>query len=183
MKIYTKGGDQGETSLLLGQRVPKHHLRLEAYGSLDELNAWLGYFTTVEVLHSQHSLIKLMQEHIFVYSSYLACESEEAPFLPPIPIGVTDSLEKAIDVIQAHLPELRHFILPGGDAIATQVHIARTVCRRAERMLSLFSTAYPLPEGLMAFMNRLSDYLFVLSRFAQQSSGTAEVYWNPKRDS
>jgi cob(I)alamin adenosyltransferase len=183
MKIYTKGGDQGETSLLLGQRVPKHHLRLEAYGSLDELNAWLGYFTTCEVLHAQHTLIKLMQEHIFIYSSYLACESEEASFLPPIPKGTTEHLEIAIDEMQSKLPELRHFILPGGDALATQVHIARTVCRRAERMLSLFSTAFPLPDGLMALMNRLSDYLFVLSRFAQQASGTAEVYWNPKRES
>ena len=164
MKIYTKTGDKGDTALIGGQRVPKTHERLEAYGSIDELNSWMGLIACQDIADKHKTLLHNIQNQLFVVGSHLACPSpEKAATLPQLHTDDISVLEQAIDDMDATLPKLKNFVLPGGNTIASYCHIARTVCRRVERNILRISDFKPEETDLI-YINRLSDYLFVLAR-------------------
>jgi cob(I)alamin adenosyltransferase len=169
MKIYTKTGDQGNTSLIGGQRVPKTHERLDGYGSVDELNAWIGLIACQDIADKHKTLLHNIQNQLFVVGSHLACPtSEKATTLPQLHVNDIALLEQAIDDIDAHLPKLKNFILPGGNTVSSYCQIARTVCRRAERNILRINDFKP-DKQVLIYINRLSDYLFVLAREAGQT--------------
>lgn len=180
MKIYTKTGDQGETSLLGGTRVSKSDLRIEAYGTVDELNSWIG---TLRASVSENFKTRLegIQNNLFSIGSLLASESKENKFnLPEITKSDIEDLELAIDGYNKDLPELRNFILPGGSLETSYAHLARCVCRRAERRVVALkdldeSGFSPL---ILLYLNRLSDYLFVFSRVLSKELNVKELHWN-----
>ena len=181
MKIYTKTGDQGTTSLVGGARVPKTHVRLEAYGTLDELNAHLGLLATSLTSDEDVSNIRWMQRMLFVAGTLLATE-DESPYWAKLP-RVTDAdvtrVEQLIDAGQEGLPSLRSFVLPGGVAASAQAHVCRTVCRRAERrVLAMVETDIQVDSQILSFLNRLSDYLFVLSRKINHLANCDEIFYN-----
>ena len=181
MKIYTKTGDQGTTSLVGGARVPKTHVRLEAYGTLDELNAHLGLLATSLTSDEDVSNIRWMQRMLFVAGTLLATE-DESPYWAKLP-RVTDAdvtrVEQLIDAGQEGLPSLRSFVLPGGVAASAQAHVCRTVCRRAERrVLTMVETDIQVDSQILSFLNRLSDYLFVLSRKINHLANCDEIFYN-----
>ena len=164
MKIYTKTGDKGDTSLIGGQRVPKTHERLEAYGSIDELNAWIGLIADQDIAENHKTLLHNIQHQLFVIGFHLACPIQDlAATLPQLSVDEISSLEQAIDEMDAKLPKLKSFILPGGNTVSSYCQIARTVCRRAERNM-LRITNFTPTESILIYINRLSDYLFVLAR-------------------
>jgi len=164
MKVYTKTGDKGETALIGGQRVPKTHERLEGYGSIDELNAWLGLIADQDIDGKHKTLLHNIQNQLFVVGSHLACPTQEkAATLPQLGADEISVLEQAIDEMDAKLPKLTKFVLPGGNTVSSYCQIARTVCRRAERNM-LRITDFASPESILIYINRLSDYLFVLAR-------------------
>lgn len=181
MKIYTKSGDTGQTSLLGGSRVDKFHIRIEAYGTLDELNSWIGLVAD-EHMHSEvKNHLHQIQNLLFLAGSYLAAENEQArAYLSPWPEKATEDLEKFIDEMTLHLKPLKNFILPGGHTVASYCHIARCVCRRAERIAVLLSTEEQVNQGIVKYLNRLSDYLFTLARFTLFLTGVDEVYWKSR---
>ncbi len=182
LKIYTKTGDDGTTSLFGGKRVPKYHERIEAYGTIDELNSWLG------LLHAEMDsstpqfmpLLRLIQEELFVIGSWLAAEKGKQLGLPKINPTLLSGLEEAIDAMEEKLPVLKNFILPGGHPIMAQIHIARTVCRRAERRVVAINEPLEHMTYFIEFLNRLSDYLFVLSRMVGNQLDTVENIWQSK---
>lgn len=180
MKIYTKTGDTGTTSLVGGKRVSKTHVRLEAYGTVDELSAYLGLLQTYLPKEEEKSLIQWVQNRLFDLGSRLATE-DDSPYLDRIPeVGVdeVDRLEQAIDEMQQGLPPLQSFVLPGGCRGAALCHVCRTVCRRAERrVLAMADEGIAVDERLVAFLNRLSDFLFVLARKMNNLSGCEEIFW------
>lgn len=177
-KIYTKKGDKGQTSLIGGSRVAKSDLRIEAYGTLDELNSFVGLIRDFAVDQEEKNTILAIQSHIFVAESIYAADSSEA--LQPLP-KLTDTdielLENEIDRMNQHLPELKNFILPGGHPVVSYCHIARTVCRRAERIMVKLDLHEPEYLIVLKFINRLSDYLFVLARYIGRELGTTEQIW------
>ena len=181
MKIYTKTGDHGMTSLYGGERVSKSHLRIETYGTVDELNAWIGIIVSnIEDDNCQKDLI-VIQNHLFVLGAMLAVDSELAE-LPLEKINDKDVklLEKCIDKIVSKLPPMTHFILPGGNTVSSYAHLARCVCRRAERLtVTLEKSAYVDSVGLI-YLNRLSDYLFCLARKICKDTDNDEVKWIPR---
>jgi cob(I)alamin adenosyltransferase len=186
VKIYTKTGDQGTTGLLNGTRVPKHHIRLDAYGSTDELNSWLGLIRDeLGPHHPEAQFIPEIQEAIFSMGSHLAVEPGKANFpMPEINVALIEQMENRMDLMNEKLPPLRNFVLPGGHPIVSQIHIARTVCRRAERCVSLLNHHEAVPSEILRFLNRLSDYLFVLSRLISNEKEAKETPWRPqKKDS
>lgn len=177
MKIYTKSGDKGQTSLFGGKRLDKDHLRIEAYGTVDELNAFTG------VLHDQcpypeiRETLLNIQSLLFNLGSVLATDPDQDFSLPGIkPIHVED-LEKKMDAMDAELPRLQNFILPSGHAMVSAAHVCRTVCRRAERRLVTLSHESTLDEVNLIYLNRLSDYFFVLARFLGHKAGVTEIIW------
>lgn len=180
MKIYTKQGDAGMSALFNGQRVPKHHLRLETYGTLDELNSFLG----LAITHCRHVALQeqlaALQNMIFVLCTDLATPvgSTQEAKVRRIDEKDVRGLEEQIDAATAVLPPLKRFILPGGGATAGYLHVARTVCRRAERHLSVLMDVSPVGPQLFIFVNRLSDLLFTLARLANQLDGIADIEWN-----
>jgi cob(I)alamin adenosyltransferase len=180
MKIYTRGGDQGETGLVGGQRVSKSSPRVAAYGEVDELNAVLGV-AAVEVREEPCAkLLAEVQRILFDLGAELATppgseSSRGTPALGPEPSA---ALESAIDVLTAKLPALRHFILPGGSRAGAALHHARTVCRRAERAVVALSAAEPVNPQSIVYLNRLSDYLFVLARAMNHAAGAHELEWH-----
>jgi cob(I)alamin adenosyltransferase len=183
MKIYTRTGDQGQTSLLGGQRVPKDSLRIEAYGTIDELNSHIGLLRD----HAQgrrDDLLVPIQETLFSLGSRLASANEEQAEKFKVP-QVTDveieALERAMDGMEAELPEMRNFILPGGHVAASQAHVCRTVCRRAERLIVTLAANEPVPEIVVRYLNRLSDLLFVLARHLAHVDGVADTPWKPRQ--
>jgi cob(I)alamin adenosyltransferase len=181
MKIYTKTGDRGETGLFRGPRVPKHHLRVEAYGGVDELNAVLG-IALCEIHHTEiHDLVSSLQHQLFEVGADLATppQDKEDGRLR-IPASMVESLEKAIDHFDASLPELGQFILPGGNKGGAWLHYARTVCRRAERGVTLLAEQNSVNTEILRYLNRLSDLLFVLARAENQSSGESETIWKKR---
>ena len=182
MKIYTKTGDKGETSLADGARVSKRHIRVEAYGSIDETNSFVGLVVSAISIKSQWEPIKKELIHIqnllFNISSHLACgDDKKRQQLPAILPSDVEFLEKRIDFYTEHLKPLDQFILPGGSSTASYLHVARTVCRRAERVVINLHEQYPQEIVLLEMLNRLSDYFFVLARYANLLEGEQERMW------
>lgn len=180
--IYTKTGDKGTTSLVGGRRVPKTHARLEAYGTIDELNAYLGLLVTYLEDEADRNFVQQVQNELFVVGSHLATDLEHTP-LPPAGILSTDALaamEQEIDRLDAQLPPLRAFILPGGSRAASLCHVCRTTCRRGERRIHTLSEQAEVAPEVQAYVNRLSDYLFVLSRKINLDEGKEEICWKKR---
>ena len=181
MKIYTKTGDQGQTSLIGGTRVPKHHLRIESYGTVDELNSYIGLIRDQQVSEHQQNLLKEIQDRLFTIGSALASDPEKSKMkIPDLHQEDIELLEKEIDTMTADLPDLRHFILPGGSNAVSFCHLARCVCRRAERICVHLSEDSFVDEKVMVYLNRLSDYLFVLSRKLCFDNQIEENKWIPR---
>ena len=181
-KIYTKGGDKGETSLLGGTRVSKSHERVEAYGNLDELNSFVGLIRDQEIRDHYRSVLILIQENLFIAEAMIAKDpGTDASNLPLLKEDEILLLEKEIDSMNEELPPLRNFILPGGHAAVSLCHIARTVCRRAERSVIRLNKISPVEDIIIRFLNRLSDYLFVLARKTGQDAGAVETPWKTKK--
>ncbi|MDX8339721.1 cob(I)yrinic acid a,c-diamide adenosyltransferase [Draconibacterium sp. IB214405] len=178
-KIYTKTGDDGTTGLVGGSRVKKYDLRLESYGTVDELNACIGVIRSFEIGADVQELLLKIQNKLFNIGSRLASDEKGEEFTAQLIIKAEDieMLEKAIDAYHEELPELRNFILPGGELSAAQCHMARTICRRAERRIVEFSEQTPVQPELIKFINRLSDYLFVLARKLSHDKGVDETNW------
>ncbi len=177
--IYTKTGDAGMTSLVGGVRVPKLHVRLEAYGTVDELNAQIGLLITYVNDETERELLTRVQNNLFVIGAYLATDQSqrqlrEGSQIDPKEVEV---LEGAIDRIDADLPPLKLFVLPGGSRGAALCHVCRTVCRRAERRILAVAAESETDPNLLAYVNRLSDYLFVLSRKINILDGNDEIVW------
>lgn len=183
MKIYTRKGDTGTTSLLGGTRVPKHHLRIEAYGTVDELNSYLGLVRDTAAIAALDEVITGIQERLFTMGSHLALDPDHAGKmkLPELSAGDILFLEEEMDRLDAQLPEMKHFILPGGHVAASHCHVARCICRRAERCLTSLHDHEPVEPILLQYLNRLSDYLFVLSRWMAQEKGAVETPWIPRQ--
>jgi cob(I)alamin adenosyltransferase len=182
-KIYTKTGDKGKTSLIGGTKVLKSDLRIEAYGTIDELNSWMGlvndYFNDA---HFNNSL-KEVQDRLFTIGSSLACDPEKETKLIIPDLYETDItfLEKEIDTMNEALPEMKHFILPGGHSSVSITHIARCVCRRAERCcVNLKAQDGQVEPLIIKYLNRLSDYLFVLARYLGKINNAQEITWKPR---
>lgn len=189
MKIYTKTGDKGQTALIGGRRVSKADLRIDSYGTVDELNAWIGLLRDQTVNAGRKDLLKEIQDRLFTVGAELATDPNADPArkaprqkLPAIVATDVTLLEQAMDAMDAELPELRAFVLPGGHESVSYCHLARTVCRRAERLvIALNDTSAGGVEALvMQYLNRLSDYLFVLSRKMAQELNAEEVTWKPR---
>ena len=161
-KIYTKTGDKGETGLFGGKRLPKYHLRIEAYGTVDELNSYLGLVRDSLSEEASRDFLKEIQDRLFTIGANLASDPDKSMDTPD-------------------LPPLKNFILPGGHPSVSYCHIARTVCRRAERQVVALAANEPVEEILLRYLNRLSDYLFVLSRKMAQDLGVAEVSWHARK--
>jgi cob(I)alamin adenosyltransferase len=182
MKIYTRRGDDGTTGLLGGKRVPKHHGRIEAYGNIDELNSYIGLIADLLPGTTHKSLLREIQDRLFVIGSHLALDPthEGKMSLPEIAEGDVAKLELAMDEMDGILPEMKHFVLPGGHPTVSHCHIARCVCRRAERSLTYLNELEPVSGVILHYINRLSDYLFVLARMVALESGTEEIPWKPR---
>jgi len=179
-KIYTKTGDLGETSLLGGTRVSKSHERVEAYGTIDELNSFLGLLRDQPIGDHYKQVLLRIQENLFIAEARVAADPElEHPSLPSFNDPEILLLENEIDEMNKSLNDLSHFILPGGHAPASLCHVARTVCRRAERAVIRLSTSSPAEEIIIRYLNRLSDYLFVLARKTGKDAGADETLWAP----
>ncbi len=178
MKIYTKTGDDGSTGLLGGSRVPKSDARIECYGTVDELNASIGWTATIAGDAFAESL-RPIQNELFVIGSHLAIgEGSASPAsLPALEESAIARLEMQIDTATAQLPPLRNFVLPGGCELSARLHVARTVCRRAERLVVRFAHDRPVAGIIVTYLNRLSDWLFVQARLANQQAGVADVPW------
>jgi len=186
MKIYTKGGDQGETGLFGGERVPKHAPRIDAYGEIDELNGVLGWCSAVGTAEFKERLER-EQGHLFTLGAHLAtppsAPAASKDHLPKWPKGATAQLEQEIDAWEETLSPLKTFILPGGDESACRLHIARSVARRAERAVGILAEQSEVAPDHLAYLNRLSDWLFVFARAANKAAGQADIPWEPRRDS
>lgn len=180
MSIYTKTGDDGRTGLLAGGRVGKNDPRIEAYGTVDELNALIGVARAAGLDNFSDRLLARVQDELFAVGSALADPNPEGRFHHVITPDYASRLERDIDGLDAELPPLTQFILPGGSRGAAQLHLARTVCRRAERrVVSLRDEAgQHVPEPLIVYLNRLSDFLFVLARFANHRAGVHDIPWS-----
>lgn len=183
MKIYTKTGDKGTTALFTGTRVPKHNIRIESYGTIDELNSFLGLLRDQEMDAHSKELLALIQEKLFTVGSILATEPKKYKRLkiPRISDADIELLEKEMDQMNEELPEMTHFILPGGHTTVSYCHITRTICRRAERMISYLHENEPVPDTLLSYINRLSDYLFVLARKLSKDLKAKEIKWIPEK--
>lgn len=181
MKIYTKTGDKGETSLIGGVRVPKYHLRIECYGTVDELNSYIGLIRDTGVESHEDTVLKQLQDRLFVIGSLLASDPEKSKMeVPDLNDEDITLLETEIDNMNAVLPGLRHFILPGGSVVVSHCHIARCVCRRAERLVVHLSEESFVNQQVIIYLNRLSDYLFVLARKLCFNHGIVENKWLPR---
>lgn len=181
MKIYTKTGDKGQTSLFGGTRVAKHHIRIAAYGTVDELNSYIGLIRDQEIAQESIKTLLEIQDRLFTMGSILATESENNKVRVPL---LTNSditfLENEIDKMNAQLPEIKSFVLPGGHPTVSFCHIARCVCRRAERAVSQLSELEKVDELVIIYLNRLSDYLFVLARKIAKDKGSKETSWKAR---
>ena len=192
--IYTKTGDNGTTSLVGGRRVKKYDQRVETYGTVDELNAHIGMLATMmrdksidlemafdvrEQFENCYKQLKTAQNKLFVIQTLLATEDEDTyNKLPQLDDNATDEMEAWIDDIDKRLPALKSFVIPGGTTISAQAHIARTVCRRAERQIVRLAEEVNIEEKIKKYINRTSDYLFVISRFALILENKAENFWS-----
>jgi cob(I)alamin adenosyltransferase len=182
MKIYTKTGDTGQTALIGGRRVSKADVRIDAYGTVDELNSWLGLVRDQPVNINRKDLLKEIQDRLFTIGSELATDPQKTvkramPAIIPEDVAL---LEQAMDSMDADLPELRAFILPGGHESVSFCHLARTVCRRAERLVIALNEESAIDNLAIQYLNRLSDYLFVLCRKMAYELSAEEVVWKPR---
>lgn len=181
MKIYTKTGDAGSTMLIGGLRVPKSHIRIEAYGTVDELNAYIGLIRDQDLAEHHKFVLRQVQDHLFIMGALLAAAPEKSKMkLPELIPADVQLLEEEIDQMQEGLSPLRHFILPGGSTLVSYCHIARCICRRAERITVQLSQESFVAEIILIYLNRLSDYLFVLSRKVAQDNQIEETAWFPR---
>lgn len=181
MKIYTKTGDKGYTSLIGGTRVPKHHLRIESYGTVDELNSYIGLIRDQQLSDYDKDILKQIQDRLFTIGSSLAADPEKSRMvIPDLHPEDIELLEKEMDRMNEILPELRHFILPGGSNAISYCHIARCVCRRAERLSVHLAEESTVDEKVNIYLNRLSDYLFTLARLIGHDNKVPENQWIPR---
>lgn len=189
MKVYTKTGDKGTTALFGGTRVPKYHIRIESYGTVDELNSYIGLIRDQKINELyQNQLIKI-QDKLFTVGAILATDPEKAVLkrgkerlnIPKIEEDDVAFLETAIDEMETHLPPMTHFVLPGGHTTVSYCHIARCVCRRSERLATHLNDIEPTDEMVLKYLNRLSDYLFVLARKLSFDLKADEVKWIPEK--
>ena len=179
-RIYTKTGDQGTTSLFGGRRVSKSDLRIDSYGTVDELNSYLGLIRDLLPETQEKDILFDIQNRLFNLGSCLANDPEKPLVTPDINEKDLIQLESEIDRMNEVLPELKNFILPGGHPTVSQVHIARTICRRAERLVVALQQTETVELILIQYLNRLSDFLFVLARYAGQQLGAEEIVWAPR---
>lgn len=182
-KIYTKTGDKGTTSLIGGTKVPKSHLRIEAYGTIDELNSHIGLCRDIITEEHTRDMLREVQDRLFTIGSSLACDPERETGLqiPDLSEQDVKLLEQEIDRMTELTPPMRSFVLPGGHPTVSQLHIARCVCRRAERCcVRLQLEQMPVESILIIYVNRLSDYLFMLSRYITTLLGVEEIPWKPR---
>lgn len=185
-KIYTRTGDDGTTSLIGGTKVPKSHLRIEAYGTVDELNSYMGLCRDLLTDDAAKEIILEAQDRLFTIGSSLACDPVKEPKMriPDLKQEDVTVLEKEMDRMNEAIPPMKHFILPGGHPTISQLHIARCVCRRAERCCVRLEMAEDEQTDtdllIIKYLNRLSDYLFVLSRYASHQLQVTEIPWRPR---
>lgn len=179
-KIYTKTGDKGQTALFGGKRLPKNHLRIEAYGTVDELNSYIGLVRdSTEDVQVRLRLFDI-QNRLFDLGATLASDPDKNMPVPSVDLNDIQLLEKEIDSMEEALPPLKNFILPGGHTTVSFCHVARCVCRRAERLVVALHAEEPVDEQVLTYLNRLSDYLFVLARKLSKDLGATEVLWKAK---
>jgi cob(I)alamin adenosyltransferase len=189
MKIYTKTGDKGTTALFGGTRVPKHHIRIDSYGTVDELNSYIGLIRDQEIDPRSKEILIHIQNKLFTVGAVLATDPEKMTLkngkdrlnIPRIDEEDITLLEKEMDVMDGALPPMTHFVLPGGHTTVSYCHIARTVCRRAERLATALNELEPFDSHTLTYLNRLSDYLFVLARKLSQDLQADEVKWIPTK--
>lgn len=183
MKIYTKTGDKGTTSLIGGTKVSKAHLRIEAYGTVDELNSYIGLCKDLSTDKKSNALLQEVQDRLFTIGAALACdpEKETKMKIPDLKEEDITLLEKEIDMMNETLPPMKSFILPGGHITVSHIHISRCICRRAERCcVRLEAEQNEVEPIIIKYLNRLSDYLFVLARYAGHLLNIAELPWKPR---
>ncbi len=191
MKVYTKTGDKGTTALFGGTRVPKHHIRIESYGTIDELNSHIGLIRDQDISESYKNTLMHIQDRLFTIGAILATEPEKATLksgksrlnIPKISNDDIERLEKEMDLMEESLPPMTHFVLPGGHQTVSFCHIARTVCRRAERLATHLNELEPFQQETLIYINRLSDYLFVLARKLSHDLQAEEIKWIPQKES
>lgn len=189
MKIYTKTGDKGMTSLFGGTRVPKHHLRIESYGTVDELNSFVGLIRSLNPDKETREVLIQIQNQLFTVGSTLATDPEKAVMrsgkqrlkIEKINEAKIRLLEDEIDRMNDSLPPLTHFILPGGNEVVSYCHIARTICRRAERRITQLNETEEVDPLVVRYLNRLSDYFFVLARKLSSDMEAEEIKWVPEK--
>jgi len=183
LKIYTKTGDQGKTSLIGGTKVPKSHIRIETYGTVDELNSYIGLVGDhIEHDHTR-TILREIQDRLFTVGSSLACDPDKEPLMkiPDLKESDITLLEKEIDTMNEVLPPMKFFVLPGGHVAVSTTHIARCVCRRAERLcVNMQEHDIFVEPTVIKYLNRLSDYLFVLGRYAGHLLHVPEIPWKPR---
>ena len=191
MKVYTKTGDKGTTALFGGTRVPKHHIRIESYGTIDELNSHIGLIRDQDIDPLYKNTLMHIQDRLFTVGAILATDPEKAILksgkarlnIPKISNEDIERLENEMDNMEASLPPMTHFVLPGGHQTVSFCHIARTVCRRAERLASHLNDLEPFQPETLMYINRLSDYLFVLARKLSHDLQAEEIKWIPQKES
>ncbi len=189
MKIYTKTGDKGTTALFGGTRVPKHHIRIESYGTVDELNSYIGLIRDQEIDAAYKDTLVHIQDRLFTLGAILATDPEKTILksgkerlnIPKISETDITRLETEMDLMNEALPPMTHFVLPGGHTTVSYCHIARCVCRRAERLSTLLHEQEPIDEQVLMYLNRLSDYLFVLARKLTYDLKAEEIKWIPEK--
>ncbi len=180
-KIYTKTGDKGETSLFGGKRLPKDHLRIESYGTVDELNAFVGLIRDVAEEERVQSVLEAVQNRLFTIGSSLASDPDKNMMTPDIEAADISLLEEEMDRMDEALPALKHFVLPGGHLHVSYCHLARTVCRRAERRVIALSHSETVDSLVIQYLNRASDYFFVLGRYFAHLLEVEEIKWVPRK--
>lgn len=183
MKIYTKKGDGGTTGLIGGTRLPKHHIRIESYGTVDELNSYIGLLRDLITDPSLIPVLLEIQDRLFTIGSHLAADPVKSKMeLPKLLESDVTYLETEIDAMDQELEPMKFFVLPGGHPTVSHCHIARCVCRRAERLITHLAENEPVEALIGAYMNRLSDYLFMLSRKLTSDLGAEEMPWKPRNN-
>ncbi|WP_299184510.1 cob(I)yrinic acid a,c-diamide adenosyltransferase [uncultured Aquimarina sp.] len=190
MKIYTKTGDKGTTALFGGTRVPKHHIRIDSYGTVDELNSHIGLIRDQQIDELSKTVLVTIQDKLFTVGAVLATDPEKATLkngqkrlnIPTISIEDITLLETEIDRMNESLPPMTHFVLPGGHQTVSFCHIARCVCRRAERLATALYELEPFEATTLQYLNRLSDYLFVLARKLSYDLQANEIQWIPQKN-
>lgn len=181
MKVYTKKGDKGKTGLIGGTRVPKYALRIDAYGTVDELNSYLGLLRDRALDEKYKNELTFIQDRLFTIGSWLAADPDKGKMqLPKITGADVERLEHGIDEMDEKLEPMRFFVLPGGHETVSFCHITRCVCRRAERLVTALNDEAELNPLILSYLNRLSDYLFVYGRFISAELGAEEIAWKPK---